>query len=257
MQRLMPVVIMLVLAVGTLPFNGCKKKRRATVPTPPGSSTTAPDTTPAPAILPTISIAASPSSIERGQQSTLNWNSEHATSVVIDAGVGNVAPKGSLVVSPRESATFTASAIGPGGESRASTRITVVDRTRGIIAATDIEALQKAIDEGLVRPVFFAYDKAQLNPEAKRILGENASWFRRYPNVRIVVEGHCDEHGTEEYNLALGDGRARATQEYLAGLGVNTTQLETISFGEETPFSTCHDESCWRLNRRAHFVVQR
>ena len=257
MQRLAPVVVILLLAVGILPFSGCKKKTKAAAPTPPGTSTTVPETTPAPAILPTISIASSPSSIERGEQATLNWDSENATSVMIDAGVGNVAPKGSLVVSPRESATFTATAIGPGGESRASTRITVVDRSPGIIAATDIEALQKAIDEGLVRPVFFAYDKAQLTPESKRVLGENATWFRRYPNVRIVIEGHCDERGTEEYNLALGDSRARATQGYLTELGVAATQLETISFGEETPFSTCHDETCWRLNRRAHFVVQR
>ncbi|HRR55382.1 MAG TPA: peptidoglycan-associated lipoprotein Pal, partial [Acidobacteriota bacterium] len=120
----------------------------------------------------------------------------------------------------------------------------------------DVQALRKAIDEGLIRPVFFAYDSSELTDEAKAILEENSRWFRRYPNARIIIEGHCDERGTEEYNLALGDRRARAARDYLVQLGISPDRIETISYGEERPFALGHDESAWRLNRRAHFVVQ-
>jgi len=177
--------------------------------------------------------------------------------VIIDAGVGNVSDSGSVVLTPRESTTFTATARSAGGEAKASTRVTVVaPREVGGVTSTDIQSLQQAIADGRVKDVFFDYDKAELSTESRGILEENARWFRQFPGAKLLLEGHCDERGTEEYNLALGDRRAQATREYLVQLGVSTEQLETISLGEEQPFSPGHDEASYSQNRRAHFAVK-
>ena len=184
------------------------------------------------------------------------WQSTNASSVVIDSGVGNVAETGSLMVSPRESTTYTVTAQGPGGEATSGTRVTVVSKSEPVMY-TDIDSLQQAIDGGQVQPVFFDYDKAVLTPAAKRVLEGNARVFRQFPDIGIIIEGHCDERGSEEYNLALGDQRAQMVRVYLIELGGGSQQLESISYGEERPFSPGHDETSWRLNRRAHFVIKR
>ncbi len=208
--------------------------------------------------MPTVVISASPNTIARGEQTTLNWESTQSTSLVIDNGVGNVAESGSLVVLPRESTTYTATATGPAGDTSSSTRVTVVPRSaRGIIRSTDMERLQLAIEEGEVQPLFFEYDQAVITSQGERLLEENARWFRQYPDATIIIEGHCDERGTEEYNLALGDRRAQRVKAYLVQLGIEPNRMQTISFGEERPFAQGYDESAYRLNRRAHFVVRR
>ena len=208
--------------------------------------------------LPTVTLTASPSSVERGDQTTLSWTTTDTMSLLIDSGIGNVADSGSLVVSPRESTTFTATATGSGGESTASTRVTVVPRSaRGIMTSTDLDGLQQALEEGKIQPLFFDYDQAGIDAEGGGVLRENARWFEQFPNATIVIEGHCDERGTEEYNLALGDRRAQATKAYLVQLGIAADRIETISFGEERPFAPGYDEAAYRLNRRAHFLVTR
>jgi peptidoglycan-associated lipoprotein len=250
------VVFALGLVLCMVFLAGCKRKppQVTRAPEAPAPSVAQPST----AAAPTIEVSASPSTVERGQQTTLSWKAANAASVLIDAGVGNVSPTGSVVVSPRESTTFTATATGPGGEAKASTRVTVVaGAAPGIVASSDIDGLLKAIAEGRVRPIFFAYDRAELSDESRRILQENARWFRQFPTARVIVEGHCDERGTEEYNLALGDRRALATKDFLVQLGVETAQLETISYGEERPFALGQDEAAFSQNRRAHFNVQR
>ncbi|HRR25408.1 MAG TPA: peptidoglycan-associated lipoprotein Pal [Acidobacteriota bacterium] len=256
MKQTRRLVFLLILLLGILAPAGCKKKPRTVAQAPTARpAPTAPAEVSHPA--PEVKLSASPTTIRRGEQSTLTWEAENADSVVIDNGVGNVASRGSVTVTPLESTTYTARAIGPGGEAQASARVTVVrGEPTGEIEESDVQALRKAIDEGLIRPVFFAYDSSELTDEAKAILEENSRWFRRYPNARIIIEGHCDERGTEEYNLALGDRRARAARDYLVQLGISPDRIETISYGEERPFALGHDESAWRLNRRAHFVVQ-
>ena len=109
--------------------------------------------------------------------------------------------------------------------------------------------------QGLVGDVFFDYDRAELKPEARERLAKNAQWLNANPQFLVTLEGHCDERGTNEYNLALGDRRAGAARDYLQSLGVNTGRLKTISYGEERPFCTEHDESCYSQNRRAHFMI--
>lgn len=256
MKRLTVLLFALVLCLPLLNVS-CGGKRPDVRPSLPPPATTQPGTAPTAAPAPTIEIDASPTSIERGQQTTLTWKAQNADSVIIDSGVGNVSETGSVVLTPRESTTFTATAKGAGGEVRASTRVTVVaPREVGGITSSDIQSLQQAINDGRVKDIFFDYDKADLSAESRAILETNARWFRQYPGAKLVIEGHCDERGTEEYNLALGDRRAQATREYLIELGVSQDQLESISLGEEQPFSPGHDEESYAQNRRAHFAVK-
>ncbi len=103
--------------------------------------------------------------------------------------------------------------------------------------------------------VLFGYDSYELDDEARSILGKQAEWLARYPNVRITVEGHADERGTREYNLALGDRRATAAKNFLAAQGVGPARMSTISYGKERPAVDGSDEAAWAQNRRAVTVV--
>lgn len=104
-------------------------------------------------------------------------------------------------------------------------------------------------------PVFFNYDEAEILTEAQSILQRNAEWMREWPSTRIRIEGHCDERGTNEYNLALGDSRSNAVREYLVSLGIPANRIATVSRGEESPFCADSHEGCWSRNRRGHFLV--
>jgi len=117
------------------------------------------------------------------------------------------------------------------------------------------KSLEELNTEGHLKDVQFDYDSADLSPPMRATLEENAAWLSRYPSVRILVEGHCDERGTVEYNQALGERRARAAYDYLVSLGVPDSRLEMISYGKERPQCTESDESCWQRNRRAHFKI--
>jgi peptidoglycan-associated lipoprotein len=103
--------------------------------------------------------------------------------------------------------------------------------------------------------VFFDYDKSVIRQDAKKSLDENVKWLKANSSAKITVEGHCDERGTREYNLGLGQRRAKATKDYLVAAGIDPKRIKTISYGKERPFALGHDESAWRLNRRSHFVV--
>ncbi len=107
----------------------------------------------------------------------------------------------------------------------------------------------------LISDVYFAYDQSDLAAEARDRLAQNASFMREHPEYLFTIEGHCDERGTNDYNLALGQRRASAAKEYLSSLGIEDGRMRTISYGEERPFCTESSESCWSQNRRAHFVV--
>lgn len=122
---------------------------------------------------------------------------------------------------------------------------------------SDVEELNEYLrDRGLIGDVYFDFDEADLRPEAREQLAQNASWLRENPEFTSTIEGHADERGTNEYNLALGERRANVAKDYLVSLGVSADRLSTISYGEERPVCTDSSESCWQRNRRAHFVVQ-
>ena len=117
------------------------------------------------------------------------------------------------------------------------------------------KSLEELNTEGHLKDVQFEYDSAQLSPAMRATLEENAEWLSRYPSVRILVEGHCDERGTVEYNLALGEERARAVRDYLRDLGVGSGRMRIISYGKEFPLDPGHNEAAWRRNRRAHLEI--
>lgn len=122
----------------------------------------------------------------------------------------------------------------------------------GPVAEQDVHMVQATL-----KPVYFAYDQYTLAPEAQAALQFNADVLRKAPNVRIVVEGHCDERGTDEYNLALGERRARAAVDYLVSLGVPPGGLTTVSYGSELPVDPGHNEAAWSQNRRAFLRASR
>jgi peptidoglycan-associated lipoprotein len=120
----------------------------------------------------------------------------------------------------------------------------------------DIEQLNQTVQSrGLIRDAFFGYDEATLSADAQSALTSSATWLKTNPGYGLLVEGHCDERGTEQYNLALGDRRASIVRDYLVTLGVDTARIRTVSYGEERPFDAAHIESAWAKNRRAHLVL--
>ncbi|BDQ36419.1 peptidoglycan-associated lipoprotein [Pseudodesulfovibrio nedwellii] len=125
-----------------------------------------------------------------------------------------------------------------------------------LAAEAEARAKTEAVEELSSITIHFAFDSYELNEESRATLALKASIMRKYTDVGVVVEGHCDERGTEEYNLALGERRARAAYEHLVILGVEPERMKIVSFGEERPLDPAHNESAWAKNRRAEFVVQ-
>ncbi len=234
-------------------LSGCAKK--GVVPAPTSYATPAPVLKPAPASIPTISLTASPSTINKGEFAILIWSSENATSVKIDGGVGAVAATGKQSVTPPASTTYTAVAEGPGGSSTAGTRVTVIERAavtppprRPI---SDSEFFSTRIGD-----IFFDFDKYNLRQDSIAILNEDKAALAERPAIHLTIEGHCDERGSEKYNLALGDRRAQAARQYLLLMGIQSDRIDTISYGEEHPFALGHNEEAWAKNRRAHFIFK-
>ncbi|MBK9064032.1 MAG: peptidoglycan-associated lipoprotein Pal [Acidobacteria bacterium] len=122
-------------------------------------------------------------------------------------------------------------------------------------AEEDIKAMSLDRVSSYLKPVFFDYDKADLRGDARDVLAANAAWLKSHPTILFTIEGHCDERGTAQYNLALGDRRANSAKEYLVSLGIDAGRVKSVSYGKERPFATGHDEDSWAKNRRGHFVV--
>ena len=125
------------------------------------------------------------------------------------------------------------------------------------LPADDMALNQMAQDRGWIRDAFFDYDESTLTADAQDALTITATWLKANPTVNVTIEGHCDERGTEQYNLALGDRRANIAREYLATLGVENSRMRTVSYGEERTFDSGTSDSAYRANRRAHIVVSR
>lgn len=120
----------------------------------------------------------------------------------------------------------------------------------------DIEELNRVAQQrGYIADAFFAYNESTLSSDAQNALQTSASWLKKNPQYNLLIEGHCDERGTEQYNLALGDHRANTAKEYLMTLGIDSARIRTVSYGEERPFDPGHDESAWAKNRRDHLVL--
>jgi peptidoglycan-associated lipoprotein len=225
-------------------ISGCKKNVAAT---PPSAA-------PAPTSQPTVTLNASPASVSPGQTVTLSWSSTNATDLDIEPGIGKVAPQGSTPANPTTSTTYTITATGPGGSATASAQVTVSAPAAEAPAPSGPANVSELFEQN-VKDVFFDLDKAELRGDARDVLTKDAEFLRSYPQVHISIEGHCDERGSTEYNLALGQSRAQASKNYLISLGISADRMETVSWGKERPFCTEHNEECWQQNRRDHFVL--
>lgn len=122
--------------------------------------------------------------------------------------------------------------------------------------ATTAPGVGTAVSGPVIGDIFFDFDSASLSTEAQEQLKQNAGWMQKNQLPAVTIEGHCDERGTDEYNIALGERRAIAAKEYLVNLGVNSEKLSTVSYGEEQPFDQGHNEEAWSKNRRDHFVTK-
>ena len=224
----------------------CKKPVVQAPPPPPVEA-------PPPA-RPTVTLQASPTLIQKGESATLTWSSTNATSLNLSPGVGSVTAEGSSRVTPSDSTTYTITATGPGGSADATARVSVAPAPPPAPAAHQ-PTVQELFNKE-VKDAFFDYDKADIRADARDALSSTAQFLRSYPQVKVVLEGHCDERGSTEYNLALGDRRAAAAKQFVVSLGISADRIETVSYGKEKPFCTASTEDCYAQNRRGHFVMK-
>jgi peptidoglycan-associated lipoprotein len=223
---------------------GCAKKAAAPPPAPPAP--------PPAAARPTVTLQASPTTVNKGESATLSWNSTDATELSIAPEVGAVTAQGSTKVTPSDSTTYTITATGPGGSTSATASVTV-----NAPPAPAPAPVGPSVDELFLREVrdaYFDLDKADIRADARPALSKTADFLKNYPQLKVTIEGHCDERGSTEYNLSLGDRRASAVKQYLISLGIGADRISTVSYGKEKPFCMESNESCWQQNRRGHFV---
>lgn len=252
------VLIGLFLLFGT----ACHKKVPAAPPPAPAPAAPAPaPPAPAPAKPSINSFTAEPRRIERGQDSTLRWDVSNATDISIDGGVGTVQTSGSRQVVPTSSTTYTLTARGAGGSDSRSVTVEVVPpppppppTPPQSTKPTAAQAL-----ESQVRDAYFDFNKFNLRPDAQQALTQDSAALKQifadYSGLKVVVEGHCDDRGSAEYNQGLGDRRATAAKDFLVQLGVQADRLQVISYGKERPVCTEETEECYQRNRHVHFSV--
>lgn len=255
LKRKWSVIWIAIVLVALVAFtSGCKKKAPPPPPPPP-PVVTAPAPPPAPA--PDITeFSAEPSTIERGQSSTLKWSVSNATEVTIDHGVGTVQATGTKSVFPTETTTYSLRATGAGGTMNKTATVTV---TAPPPPPPPPAAPKASLSERIssLQDAYYDYDKSDIREDARAALTKDAealkSIIQEFPSAVITVEGHCDERGSAEYNLGLGDRRSTSAKDFLVQLGVPADKLKTISYGKERPVCTESNEECWQRNRRAHF----
>jgi len=241
------------LTVALTCITGCHHNTANSVP--PSSLAPPPDTT-APAA-PTASLVADPLAIDLGQSVVLNWRSTNATSVIID-GIGPVSPNGTQTVSPSTSTNFHLTAKGDGGSTEANVRVTVrIPQAPEPPADISADMGSDAVFHENVKDAFFDYDSYDLRPDAQTAAVKAAAYLVAHPDIRIVIGGYCDDRGSAEYNLALGENRANAAKTALVNAGVAAARIRVVSYGKEKQFCSEETEACWQENRRAQFSLDR
>jgi peptidoglycan-associated lipoprotein len=240
------VITAALISIGAV--TGCHKKASGINPNALG-----PEPTPAPPA-PTATITADPLAIDVGQSVILNWRTQNATSVTID-GIGDVNTNGTQTVAPSTSTNFHLTAKGDGGTTEANVRVTVRVPVAPAPPADDMGS--EAAFHQNVQDVFFDYDSYDLRPDATAAASKAAAYLIAHPAIRVVIGGYCDDRGSAEYNLALGENRANAARTALVSAGVPASRLRVISYGKEKQFCTEENESCWQQNRRAQFSLDR
>jgi peptidoglycan-associated lipoprotein len=234
----------LVFALGAILFWGACAKKAAPPPPPP----------PPPPPAPTASLSASPNTLQKGESTTLSWQTTNATDISID-GIGPVSASGSRQVTPADSTTYHLVAKGAGGTQEATARVTVTAPPPP--PPPPPSPTEEELFAQNVKDIYFDYDKSDIRADQRGSLESDVQFFQQHPNIRFTIEGHCDERGSTEYNLALGTSRADAVKNGLIQTGVSGSRIKTISYGKEKPFCTESNEACWQQNRRGHFVYEK
>jgi peptidoglycan-associated lipoprotein len=225
-----------------LSLAGCNKKvAKATPPTPP----------PPPAA-PTATLAASPNVIQQGQSTTLSWHTTNSTETSI-TGLGTVPASGSRTLTPGSSITYTLAAKGPGGTNDTSARVTV----NASVAGTPSSPTEQELFSRNIKDVFFDFDKSSIRADEMPTTQADAAFLQQHPSIKVIIEGHCDDRGSDEYNLALGTSRAESVKQSLLQLGVSLDRIKTTSYGKEKPFCGQDNDQCWQQNRVGHFTFDR
>lgn len=234
-------ILILSMLAALLLVSGCKKKE---TPPPP----------PPPAKAPTATLSANPASVQPGGSSTLNWSTENANDVTLDGS--KVDPTGSQAVSPTQTTTYHLVAKGPGGtqEATAQVAVTAPPTPTPTPAPTPAPMNDEQLFAQSVHDIYFDYDSANLRPDAQQSVAQAAQLIKQ-KGWKVQIEGNCDERGSTEYNLALGERRADAAKQGLLQAGVSPDSLKTISYGKEKPQCTESNEDCWQKNRRDHFTL--
>jgi peptidoglycan-associated lipoprotein len=241
MQKLRKIFLPVALAGALLLSAACSKKvAKVTTPNPPAPTA------------PTATLAANPSVIQQGKSTVLTWQTNNASEITV-AGLGTLPPSGSRTVVPSSSTTYTLVANGPGGTADASARVTVnVPMSNAEPSPSDEDLFSKN-----VKDIFFDYNKADVRSDEMPTTQNNSAFLSQHPNVKVVIEGHCDDRGSEEYNLALGTSRAESAKQALVQQGISAERITTVSLGKEKPFCNQDNEQCWQQNRVDHFVFAR
>ena len=222
---------------------GCKHKVQTPVATAP------PVAVPAP----TADLTVSPAAVAAGQQVTLSWKTTNATTASID-GLGEVSVSGSRTVTPSTSMTYHLEAKSKGGTADAYGRVTV---TQPQVAAATPTMTEEQEFKANVKDIFFDYDRYGVRNTDDAVLSQDAAFLKGHPDMKVLIGGYCDERGSDEYNLALGQNRADSAQKMLIADGISANRIRVISYGKEKLFCTDATESCWQENRRAGFSLDR
>jgi peptidoglycan-associated lipoprotein len=225
---------------------GCHKKQ---APVPQAAEAPA-----AAAPAPTAQLTATPSVIDAGNQVQLKWQTTNATSISID-GIGDVPSAGVKTVTPSQSTTYHLVARNETGSADATASVTVNAPPAVAVASTPVS--EEADFNAHVQPIFFDYDTYDIRQDAQSTLSKDADYLIAHPNIKVVIGGYCDERGSDEYNLVLGQNRAQAAKTALITAGVAADRMRIISYGKEKPFCTDSTEECWQLNRRDGFTIDR
>jgi len=239
------IFIFCLLLIASIVVSGCKKK------TPVSPQEQAPTEQ---AAAPTAQLTAAPTVISPGDQVQLTWQTTNADTVSID-GIGQVPSVGVKTVMPTDSTTYHLVARGAGGSADATAHVTVNAPPAVSVPSTNMSEEQEF--EAHVQPIFFDYDNYDIRTDAQSILAKNADFLIGHPNIKIVIGGYCDERGSDEYNLVLGQNRAQAAKTALVTAGVAADRIRIISYGKEKPFCTESTEECWQLNRRDGFAIDK
>ncbi len=248
------------------PLIGLSCGGRARLPLPPQEPPSMPPVSTAPADpsatpagpAPELEVMIVPPLIREGESAMLNWEAQYAERVIISPQIGSVPTSGRIKLFPDVTTSYEVSAEGSGGSVAKTVIIEVLKDETALISVEDLrDRPLKEQFEYFVKPVFFHYDASDLSEEASLTLEGNVGWLTRPENldIRLLIEGHCDQRGTEEYNLALGDRRAQAVLSYLVEHGIDPARVMALSLGEERSFDQRETEEGWALNRRAHFVL--